>query len=226
MRFPRPISPTLPVSYLAGHFASPEKLVERVRRAPRSCSRRHSFLRHHLRRHHLHRIAPLVRPRRRPAPSSQSGCVISPFCCYCSVGTAQTVVCRVCCEEGEVVYRTRSRRHSRERGTSWTRKGAGTAARSAAREFCDGVSLYGRRRKDGLAPPVSGGSTSRGGRRRINQLKTPRDLPSQILSRTQRVMKDEERTTTSPNWKVLCWEKDICIRNTSKAGRRWTHREQ
>lgn len=148
MRFPRPISPTLWVSYLAGHFASPEKLVERVRCAPRSRPRHHSYLRHHLRRHFQPQIVPLVRPRRRPTPSSQSERVLCPFCCHCSVGTARTVGCRVCCEGGEVVYRTRSRRHSRERGTSWTRKGVGTAARSAAREFCDGVSLDGRRRKE------------------------------------------------------------------------------
>jgi len=38
------------------------------------------------------------------------------------------------------VYRTRSPRQSRERGKSWTRKGVGTAARSAAREFCDVLS--------------------------------------------------------------------------------------
>ena len=50
-------------------------------------------------------------------------------------------MCRVCCEGGEVVYPTRSPRQSRERGTNWTRKGVGKAARSAAREFCDGVSI-------------------------------------------------------------------------------------
>ena len=50
-------------------------------------------------------------------------------------------MCRVCCEGGEVVYPTRSPRQSRELGTSWTRKVVGKAARSAVREFWDGVNF-------------------------------------------------------------------------------------
>jgi hypothetical protein len=57
-------------------------------------------------------------------------------------------------------------------------------------------------------------------------LKIPRDLPSQILLRTRSMMRNEKRTTMSPNWKVLCWAKDICVRNRSKERRGWTHREQ
>ena len=31
-------------------------------------------------------------------------------------------------------------------------------------------------------------------------------------------LRDEKRMMTLPNWKVVCWEKDICIGNTSDEG--------
>ena len=67
-----------------------------------------------------------------------------------------------------------------------------------------GVGLAGRRRRAGHIW------------RRINQFRTLGDLPSQMLLTTERIMRDEKRTTTSLNWKVLFWAKDICARNTSK----------
>ena len=69
------------------------------------------------------------------------------------------------------------------------------------------------RKRACTVPLVFGGSTSRDDRRCINRSQTPEDLPYQIRLTTQRVARDEERTTMSPNWKVLCWADCVWVQD-------------